>query len=43
MIDLAGSGTIRPVIDSVLPFARIADGYRVADSGRKRGSVVLTA
>ena len=43
VIDLAGAGTIRPVIDSVLPFARIADGYRVADSGRKRGSVVLTA
>jgi len=42
VVQLAAAGAIRPVIDTVLPFGRIADAYRVADSGRKRGSVVLT-
>jgi NADPH:quinone reductase-like Zn-dependent oxidoreductase len=39
---LAEEGELRPVIDSVFSFERIADAHRVVDSGRKRGSVVVT-
>jgi NADPH:quinone reductase-like Zn-dependent oxidoreductase len=39
---LASEGALKPVIDQGLPFERIVDAYRVVDSGRKRGSVVLT-
>jgi hypothetical protein len=30
------------VIDRCFPFERIVDAYRVVDSGRKKGSVVLS-
>lgn len=33
---------LKPVIDEVLPFAQIVRAHEIADSGRKRGSVVLT-
>jgi NADPH:quinone reductase-like Zn-dependent oxidoreductase len=39
---LAEAGAYRPVIDQVFPFARIADAHARVDSGRKRGSVVVT-
>ena len=39
---LAEQGTIKPVIDTVLPFTQIVDAYRRVDSGRKVGSLVLT-
>jgi NADPH:quinone reductase-like Zn-dependent oxidoreductase len=42
MAGLVASGAYRPVIDSVLSFDRLPDAHRVAESGRKRGSVVLT-
>lgn len=38
---LVAAGNYRPVIDRVLPFAEMREAHRVADSGRKRGSVVL--
>lgn len=42
LAELATQGTLRPVIDQRFPFGRIADAYRVVDSGRKKGSVVVT-
>jgi NADPH:quinone reductase-like Zn-dependent oxidoreductase len=39
---LAETGAYRPVIDQVFPFERIADAHARVDSGRKRGSVVVT-
>lgn len=39
---LAEAGTYRPVIDQVLPLMRIADAHARVESGRKRGSVVVT-
>lgn len=41
LVDMAVAGTFRPLIDSVLPFARLPDAHARADSGRKRGSVVV--
>ena len=41
LVDLAASGRFRAVIDSTYPFERIVDAHRRADSGRKRGSVVV--
>jgi NADPH:quinone reductase-like Zn-dependent oxidoreductase len=42
LLDLARRGALRPVIDAVLPFAQIAAAHARVDSGRKRGSIVLT-
>ncbi len=42
LFDLAAKGVVRPVIDQRFPFERIVDAYRVVDSGRKKGSVILT-
>lgn len=39
---LAEAGVYRPVIDRRVPFEQIADAHRWVDSGRKRGSVVIT-
>lgn len=39
---IAASGAFTPVIDQVLPLERIVDAHRRVDSGRKRGSVVVT-
>jgi len=39
--ELAEQGKFRPVIDQCFPFERIVDAYRVVDSGRKKGSVIL--
>jgi len=41
LADMAVAGTFRPLIDSVLPFARMPAAHAHADSGRKRGSVVV--
>lgn len=38
---LAEQGKFQPVIDQRFPFERIVDAYRVVDSGRKKGSVIL--
>jgi NADPH:quinone reductase-like Zn-dependent oxidoreductase len=42
LMSLAERGAIEPVIDSVLPFAQIAEAHRRVDSDHKVGSVVLT-
>jgi NADPH:quinone reductase-like Zn-dependent oxidoreductase len=42
LMTLAEQGAIKPVIDTVLPFAQIVDAHRRVDSGRKVGSLVLT-
>jgi NADPH:quinone reductase-like Zn-dependent oxidoreductase len=42
LIELAERGVLKPVVDSVLPFGRIADAHRRVDSGHKVGSLVLT-
>ena len=39
---LAESGAYRPVIDRRYPFEQIVEAHRYVDSGRKRGSVVVT-
>ncbi len=39
---LAADGTLRPVIDSIVPFSRLPDAHARADTGRKRGSVVVS-
>lgn len=41
LAELAAHGKLRPVIDQRFPFERIVDAYRVVDSGRKKGSVIL--
>jgi NADPH:quinone reductase-like Zn-dependent oxidoreductase len=42
LMSLAERGALKPVIDSVLPFADIAEAHRRVDSDHKVGSVVLT-
>lgn len=42
LADLAANGTFKTVIDQRFPFERLADAYRVVDSGRKKGSVVVS-
>jgi NADPH:quinone reductase-like Zn-dependent oxidoreductase len=42
LTELAESGALKPVIDSVLPFDQIVEAHRRVDSGHKVGSVVLT-
>jgi NADPH:quinone reductase-like Zn-dependent oxidoreductase len=39
---LAEAGGIRPPIERIVPLADIAEGYRIVDTGRKGGSVILT-
>lgn len=42
LLDLATAGEIRPVIDRTYPLERISDAHAYVDTGRKRGSVVIT-
>lgn len=42
LVELAEKGVFKPVIDQRFPFARIADAYHLVNSGRKKGSVVVT-
>jgi NADPH:quinone reductase-like Zn-dependent oxidoreductase len=42
LADLAESGAYRPVIDQVFPLERIAEAHARVETGRKRGSVVVT-
>jgi NADPH:quinone reductase-like Zn-dependent oxidoreductase len=41
LMSLAEQGVLKPVIDSVLPFAQIVEAHRLVDGGHKVGSVVL--
>jgi NADPH:quinone reductase-like Zn-dependent oxidoreductase len=40
--DLLARGAFRPVIDRSYPLERIVEAHRYADSGHKRGNVVIT-
>jgi NADPH:quinone reductase-like Zn-dependent oxidoreductase len=42
LVSLAEQGVLKPVIDSVLPFAQIAEAHRRVDTGHKVGTIVLT-
>jgi NADPH:quinone reductase-like Zn-dependent oxidoreductase len=42
LAELAETGALKPVIDSVYPFDRIVDAHRRVDTHRKVGSVVVT-
>ncbi len=42
LLGLAAKGVIKPVIDQVFAFERIVEAHRLVDSGRKRGSAVVT-
>lgn len=39
---LGGQGILKPVIDSVVPFDRLPEAHARVDTGRKRGSVVVS-
>lgn len=40
--EMAASGALRPVIDRVYPLEHAAEAHAYVDTGRKRGSVVLS-
>lgn len=42
LMSLAEQRSLRPVIDTVLPFEQIVEAYRRVDGGHKVGSIVLT-
>lgn len=42
LMSLAEQGVLKPVIDSVVPFAQIVEAHRRVDGGHKVGSVVVT-
>jgi NADPH:quinone reductase-like Zn-dependent oxidoreductase len=42
LIDLCQAGVIKPVIDAVYPYTEAVAAHRRVDSGRKRGSVLLS-
>jgi NADPH:quinone reductase-like Zn-dependent oxidoreductase len=42
LVALTDQGALRPVVDSVLPFAQIVEAHRRVDNGHKVGSLVLT-
>jgi NADPH:quinone reductase-like Zn-dependent oxidoreductase len=42
LMELAEQGVLKPVIDSVFPFAQIVEAHRRVDCGHKVGSVVVT-
>lgn len=41
LVAMAAAGSFTPLIDRVLPFAALPEAHARADSGRKRGSVVV--
>ncbi|MEZ4393771.1 MAG: NAD(P)-dependent alcohol dehydrogenase [Polyangiales bacterium] len=42
LVELARGGELRAVIDATMPLSRIAEAHALVDTGRKRGSVVIT-
>lgn len=41
LLDLHAQGALRPVVGATFPFDRIRDAHHLADSGHKRGAVVV--
>jgi NADPH:quinone reductase-like Zn-dependent oxidoreductase len=42
LMSLAEEGSLKPVVETVLPFAEIVEAHRRVDGGHKVGSVVVT-
>ena len=42
LAELARANIFRPIIDRRYPFDQIVEAHRYVDTGRKRGSVVVT-
>ncbi|HVL57492.1 MAG TPA: NAD(P)-dependent alcohol dehydrogenase [Burkholderiaceae bacterium] len=42
LVELAAGGVLRPVIDTVYPFAQMREAHRYVETRRKRGSVVVS-
>ncbi len=42
LANLAGMGVLKPLIDTIYPFARLPDAHARVETGRKRGSVVVS-
>ena len=42
LLDLVAAGDLEVVIDRTLPLDEIVEAYRVVDSGRKVGNLVVT-
>jgi len=42
LAELAESGALKPVIDRRYRFAQMADAHAYVETGRKRGSVVVS-
>ena len=42
LAELAAKGELKPVIDRRYPFTQMVEAHRYVDTGRKRGSVVVT-
>lgn len=42
LLDLVEAGAFKPVIDRVYPLAQIAEAHRYVETGRKKGTVVVT-
>ena len=41
LVELAGKGEIRPVIDGCYPLEELAEAHRYVDEGHKRGNIVI--
>lgn len=42
LVDLTAAGKFKPLIDRSYPFEKMVDAHAYVDTGRKRGSVVIT-